>query len=189
MFVFFYPQVADQKNTRSGEAAPVVFSEIEYVALGLYVQKLRNKLVGDDETLNVEPARRTKFKKSEHLGFSSVYNILQKFTTYSGKKVSSRSIRGSKVTNSRKINDVYYHMSLPTTMSLTLRTANSNYNYDKISNNVRKTLAVSKSINESIEEFGNVSFRDLSVEEGNTSTPLKRKAVESEVDNITKQEN
>lgn len=136
---YYFVKVANQKGARSGESATVPFHQKEYDALHLYLDKLR-PLIGNTATDSVFIC------SSGPLSFALVYKILQKYTTPSGKKISSRSVRGSIVTNSRRDNlSQSQKVDLAKSMNHDIATAERHYNYHDISDSVRNVLSTSHS--------------------------------------------
>ena len=142
-------KVLDQKNAKAGEAAPVVFSACEYAALTTYVKHLRPRFGNNIDINNVFVSCVNQFSVPTSLTFSSIYKIMQKFSTSSGKKLSSRALRGSKVTDSRNKNySLEQKQQLATAMSHSLQTADRNYNYSEVSDSVAKVIALDKSLHD-----------------------------------------
>ena len=104
----------------------------------------------------------------------SIYKILQKFQTPSGKRLSSRALRTSKITESRKRKmSEEDKVALAEAMNHTLATAERNYNYCRPSDSVVKVLSKSKSTSFSEEDTGmNLTLPLLS------STPVKRPRID-----------
>ena len=84
--------------------------------------------------------------ESKTLSYSSVYKIIQKVAEKTGCAASSRSLRYSKVSNSREVRDVEYHRALADSMSHSYETAQRSYNYQSISNRVQQTLSMEGSV-------------------------------------------
>lgn len=156
-------KVLEQKNIKTGQEAPIAYNEKEYQVLKKYIEILRPKLNIDKKcqavftTVHKVP--------NKELSLSGIFSILQLTTTDSGKKLSSRAIRGSIVTNSRYLDlSLQDQEDLASSMSHTLPTARRYYNYKKITDSVAKTL--------------NKSNADISPSKPSppkTSTPKKRK--------------
>ena len=133
---FHIVKVMDQKNLKHGEVAPIVYSSTEYKALELYIRHLRPKLTNDVFNQSVFiPRLKLKCSGTQDLSFSSAFNILQKFKTESGKKLSSRAIRGSKITITREagVTDEE-RRNLARSMSHSVETAERYYNFSELSN-------------------------------------------------------
>ena len=163
--IFKIIHVHDQKNAKAGKPAPVVFSSCEYNALTTYVKYLRPRIGKNITINNVFTSCTNQFSTATCLNFSSIYKIMQKFSTSSGKKLSSRALRGSKVTDSRNNNySQEQREQLATAMSHSLQTADRNYNYSNISDSVAKVIALDKSLHDQ-------SYVDSA--SPSTSTPLK----------------
>ena len=86
----------------SGDPACIPLSQEEYAALQVYIQVIRPKL-WPEPTDKVFTASYPSASKTGDLKFSTLWNISQKFSTKSGQKMSSRSYRASRITNSRKL--------------------------------------------------------------------------------------
>ena len=82
-----------------------------------------------------------------HMGLSAAFKILQKFKTKSGKRISSRIVRGSKVTAAREKNLPEATLShIAKSMNHTRHTADKHYNYDSLQNSVNQALGISSSV-------------------------------------------
>ena len=140
---YYTINVRDQKNTHTGSAAPVVYHEDEYHVFLVYINQLRLKLTSDSNCKVVFPANcKTNSKLDQSLGLSAAYKILQKFETTSGKKISSRTIRGSIVSNSRERNFSDEHLNhLAKSMNHSRSTADSYYDYSSINNSISQVLS------------------------------------------------
>ena len=144
--VFYVVKVFDQKNLKTGEAAPVTFTSEEYDVLKIFIAELRPKIVATDFERNVFPPKRhTKFGAAKDLSFSSACKILQSFKTKSGRKITSRTIRVSKITSNRggtysdkERND------LAKAMSHSVATSERYYNYTDVTQSVSNSLSLSK---------------------------------------------
>ena len=134
-------KVLDQKNVKSGKPAPILYTESEYCALTAYVNFLRPKFSNDITIDNVFLTTSYQSNRPTPLTYSAIYKILQKFKTKSGKKLSSRALRGSMVTESRKKNYSNDEQKmLADAMSHSIATANRSYNFTEISDSVVKLL-------------------------------------------------
>ena len=101
----FYIKVLNQKHSKCGQEAPVAFEKEEFEVLELYIKKLRPKITTDCRLKTVfHPLSKASSPLGQELSLSSAWKILQKFETRSGKKISSRVVRTSKVANSREAN-------------------------------------------------------------------------------------
>lgn len=99
------------------------------------------------------------YNTSKALGFSNVYKILQKFQTTSEKKISSRIIRKSTVTNSVKGNCTYKdRLHLAKSMSHNMSTADVHYDRINKKDSVLHRLSKRK-------EIQSVSNSGVAVEE------------------------
>lgn len=96
-------KVLEQKNLKTGETAPVVFTDLEFQVLQIYITKMRPQITGDAFNPIAFPSQQQR-ASSNNMTFASFYNILQKLESKSGKKVSSRTVRGSKITHNRSLN-------------------------------------------------------------------------------------
>ena len=147
--VYYLIEVLNQKNTKMGEAAPVALTKQEYDVLKIFISQLRPRLT-DNESCSVvfPPKSYMNASVTGDLSYSSAYSILQKFKTKSGKKLSSRTIRGSRITNSRMQNiSADERNSLAKSMNHSVNTAERYYNYEEISNSVSKTLLLEQQEN------------------------------------------
>ena len=98
---FHIIKVLNQRHSKCGQEAAVAFKKEEFDVLELYIKKLRPKITTDCRLKNVfPPLSKASSPLGQELSLSSAWKILQKFKTRSGKKISSRVIRTSKVTNS-----------------------------------------------------------------------------------------
>ena len=143
---FHIIKVMKQKNLKSGKEAPVAFSSKEFTALTRYIDVLRPKLALKE---NCDEVFTTVHKEphNNELSFSGIYNIMQNFTTSSGKKLSTRSVRGSLITNSRD-HDLTDQQAKDraNSMSHTVTTAERYYNHKDISDSVVNTLLLDDEI-------------------------------------------
>lgn len=167
-------KVYDQKDLRAGNEAPIAFTEEEYDALKKYGNILRPKLTIEDGCHTIFTT--TNKKTNNSLSFSGVYNILQLYETSTGKKLSSRAIRGSLVTNSRYLDMSHQEQEdLASSMSHTLPTAQRYYNYKNITDSVSKALSKKRERSSSAHEnFGESS------QTPRTSTPCKKTKIDKE---------
>ena len=185
--------MCDQKNAKVGRPAPVVFSQLEYQVLQNYIEDMRPKLLRTPSNIVFPP--RSCYEDGKTLAFSSIYSILNKLKTKSGKTVSSRSLRGSKISeNRRRRVPIEQQRSLAAAMSHTFETAERSYDYSSISDKVcdvlnsttpvliepvpgpsgQHLLDLSSTRSEhgiSMDTTLDVEDADLSID---TSTPLKR---------------
>lgn len=130
-------EVLEQKNLKSGELAPIAYTTQEFILLQTYIKFLRPKLSSDESVKNVFINGKT--SKTPILSFSSVHSILQNFKTSSGKKLGSRIIRCSKITNSRDLDLSHQEqLDLARSMSHTLPTADKHYNHKALGNSLSK---------------------------------------------------
>ena len=142
-------KVFDQKNIRVGEPAPVTFTHDEFEVLKIFIQELRPKLINNSFETNVFPPKRhMKCASSKDLSFSSACRILKSFQTASGKKMTSRTIRGSKITSNRDSDCTDKERSdMAKAMSHSVSTAERYYNYRGLERSVAASLSVTKSRN------------------------------------------
>lgn len=134
--------VVDQKNLKTGEAAPVVFSDPEFQVLQIYLSKMRPKITGDAFNQTAFPSQQQR-ASSHNMSFGSFYNILQKLESKSGKKISSRTVRGSKITINRSLNvSDSSRRHLAKAMSHSVATANRYYDHSDVSKSVVETLTL-----------------------------------------------
>ena len=102
---FYIIKVLNQKHSKCGQEAPVAFEKEEFEVVELYIKKLRPKITTDCRLKIVfPPLSKASSPLGQELSLSSAWKIQQKFETRSGKKISSRVVRISKVTNSREAN-------------------------------------------------------------------------------------
>lgn len=141
--VFHIIKVVNQKNLKMGEPAPVVYNDVEFQVLNIYIRKMRPMLTEDQFNPIVFPSQHR--GSSYHMTFSSFNKILDKLQTKSGKKVSSRVIRGSKITSNRSLNvSDSDRRHLAKAMSHSLNTAERYYNYSDVTNSVVETLSINR---------------------------------------------
>ena len=112
--------------------------------------------------------------------FSTAWAILQKFKTESGKPLSSRVVRGSKITHSRGLDiSEQERRDLAASMSHSVETAERYYNYKDLKDSVAKSMRVAVrtstefSDNTESEEF--IDVNSCSLTNFYSSTPLKIK--------------
>ena len=144
---FHIIEVSNQKAVRTGTPAPVAFEESEFKVLEHYIEFLRPKITKDKFSKVVfPPCTKLNSQSENHMSFSASFKILQKFNTSSGMKISSRSVRGSKVTSSRinKMSEADCEQQAMT-MNHTVRTANRNYNLMSVTDSACQTLAMNRS--------------------------------------------
>ena len=144
--VFHVVKVFDQKNIRVGEAAPVTFTAEEFKVLEIFIAELRPKIVSNKFEKNVFPPRRhMKYAAAKDLSFSSACRILKTFETKTGKKITSRTIRGSRITSNRCTNYSDKEKSdLAKAMSHSVATAERYYDYSDVTQSVSNSLSLSK---------------------------------------------
>lgn len=144
--IFHVVKVHDQKNSRTGDPAPVTFSDDEFSVLKIFLKEMRPKIIGNKFEKNVFPPREhMKFAAAKDLSYSSACKILQSFETLSGKKLTSRSIRGSKITSNRDSDYTEKEKTdLAKAMSHSVSTADRYYNYRDLSDSVHHSLSISK---------------------------------------------
>lgn len=139
---FYIIKVLQQKNVKMGEAAPVVFSDVEFQVLNIYITKMRPQLTGDIYNPVVFPSQSQR-ASGFNMSYSTFNNILDKLVTRSGKKLSSRIVRGSTITNNRTLNVTHSErLHLAKAMSHSVATAERYYNYSDVSNSVVETLSL-----------------------------------------------
>lgn len=164
--VFHIVQVLKQKSLKMGEPAPVVFSDVEFKVLQLFILKMRSTITGDSYNPICFPSQQQR-ASSNHMTFSSFHSIINKLQTTPGKNVTSRAIRGSKITHNRSLNvSDSERRNLAKSMSHSVATAERFYNYNDINNSVVESLSLSK--NRALDQSFDPSFAS-----GNTSTPIK----------------
>lgn len=178
----FIIMVAAQKTSGTGQAAPIVYTEEEFKVLMLFIEKLRPKLLGEAQSNIVFPAKMVNSVSSTDLSLSSTWRILQNIPTTSGKKISNRVLRASKVSNSRDLNlSETQKQDLAQSMSHDLKTAERYYNYGSLTRAVVNTLeldaSTSHSIHASIQEIETTESEFSNNMTAKTSTPVKHQAV------------
>ena len=192
--------VSEQKNTYTGEAAPVVYDETEFFVLTKFIEHLRSNLTSDANCKVVFPAIcKSNSKLDQSLGLPAAFKILQKFQTSSGKKISSRSIRGSIVSNSREKKLPEEHLNhLAKSMNHSRSTADKHYDYSSINSSIAHVLSKSNASNcppsssgiqNSTPNKSNPSSFNLDVSDIDSSTEvqetLKRKTSDEEDSSLT----
>lgn len=164
-------KVLNHKTSKTGKPALVSLSKEEYVALSLYIKHLRPKL-GQTAVNNVFLTCSNQLCGPAPLNYSSLYKILQKFETTSGKKLSSRALRTSKITESRKRKlSQEDKVALAESMNHTLATAERNYNFKSPSESVVKVLSRKRSEN----TFPEVTVSESFAPPLDSSTPVKKR--------------
>ena len=120
---FYIVKVLEQKDLRTGQEAPIAFSK-EFDVLKIYISKLRPKIIRDQNSQIVFPPTKANSDK-DSMTYGGAYKILQKFMTSSGNKISTRSVRMSRITNSRSMDLSDQQKDMAASMSHTLETAES----------------------------------------------------------------
>ena len=138
---FFIINVADQKNSRTGKPAPIAYTEAEFSTLKAFIADMRPKLI---ESPFCDIVFSSSSKLTSHvdqdLTLSAAFKVMQKYKTAKGKKVSSRSIRGSKITISRQKNLPNSTLDhLANAMSHKRSTADGYYDFNSLEVSVRET--------------------------------------------------
>lgn len=140
--VHFIVKVLEQKDIKSGNEAPIAYNEPEYKVLKKYIEILRPKLNIHENCKSVFTTIHKKINNK--LSLAGVGNVFQTFETDTGKKLGSRSIRKSKITNSRYMNLSDQQIKdRATSMSHTVSTAERYYNHKRLSDSVVSALSQS----------------------------------------------
>ena len=107
--IFFYiVKVANQKSLKSGDQAPVTFSSEEFDVLKIFIKDMGLKLCNDRFNKFAFPSKLTcTGKLGKGVSLPLVNRILKANETKSGKEVTSRNIRKSKISNFRCKNPSY----------------------------------------------------------------------------------
>ena len=188
--------VLQQKGLKAAKEAAIAYTEDEYKALCFYIEHLRPKLAASQFNRSVFiPKSGLGPGASEELTFSSTYKILQKFTTESGQKLSSRAIRGSKITNNRTRGTTdQERRDLARAMTHSVETAERYYNFEELSSSVSRSLSRLSQSNQSAVEKDltnasmDTSETSLSVLEPptpeDTSTPRKTTTIEKNLSQV-----
>ena len=143
---YYMIEVQDHKNTRTGVPATIAYTQCEFKILNLFIKHFRTVLTNGEETSIVFPNRIKPSNPNVELSFTDLHYILSKFKTSSGISISSRSIRGSAVTNfQREENCDKTRRDMAVSMGHTLAVQQRNYNYEKT------TDACARVLNETIE--------------------------------------
>ena len=162
---FFVIEVLDQKSTKSGKAAAVVLNEIEYKVLILYLDKLKIK-ISESKTIVFPSSSTTGKGISSMLSFGAACNILKKFKTETGKKLTTRVARASKVTNSRNLNlSLSDQRKLADAMNHSHAVSERYYNFNEASDAAVAVLSFDA---------------EASNDRISTSTPVKRTVAETD---------
>ena len=129
----------------TGNPAPVVFDEVEFEVLKVYIKDLRFEISQNRFCTYVFPAfAKFNSQPDHHMGLPAAFQILQKFKTKSGKRISSRIVRGSKVTATREKNLPEATLNhIAKSMNHSRHTADKHYNYDSLQHSVNQTLGSS----------------------------------------------
>ena len=144
---FFVIKVAKQKGAKIGKEAPIAYTDEEFKALQIFINKMRPKIADSFQT-NVFPFKKNmKHGSSKDGSLASAWRILQSFQTPSGKKLSSRTIRSSRITNRNKysLTDAQKR-DLADSMNHSVSTADRYYNYSSVTDSVVRTLSLEKRI-------------------------------------------
>ena len=139
--------VADQKHLKSGQQVTIAYTREEFAALEVFIEKMRPRLADKFQT-NVFPVKKNmKHGSSKEISFSSAWKILQSFETKSGKKLSSRVIRGSRVTNRNRegLSDAE-RRDMASAMKHSVSTADRYYNYSSTTDSVLRHLSLEKKL-------------------------------------------
>ena len=116
--------VKEQKRKTSGKPAGVVFSEAGFKVLQYYIEHLLKEICRDKFNQYVFP-RRSNCQIGKPISLQEHLSILQR-KEVNGKRISSRSIRGTYVTLNRSSNaSVEQRQDLADSMNHTLPVANS----------------------------------------------------------------
>lgn len=139
-------KVERQKSSSTGQPAPIVYTEEEFRVLNIFINKLRPKLLNEAQSEVVFPPKVINTLSSTDLSLSSAWHILQKFETASGKKMTSRVLRASRVSNSRNNKSITQEQKqhLAASMNHNVATAERYYNYSTITNSVVSTLQMDR---------------------------------------------
>ena len=129
-------EVADQKTRNTGEKAAVIYDPIDFEALQIYISKIRPKILDGRKSTEVFPTSKTMLNRSSEntkLSFSNTNRIMSNFRTKQGKKLSTRVIRQSCITHSRKSNSTYeQRIALAKAMNHTYNTAQKHYDFSGV---------------------------------------------------------
>ena len=144
---FFVVKVSRQKGAKVGKEAPIAYTNEEFTALKIFIQKLRPRIADKFQT-NVFPVKKNmKHSPSKDGSLSSAWRILQSFQTTSGKKLSTRTIRSSRVTNKNRLSLTdAQKRDLADSMNHSVSTADRYYNYSSVTDSVVRTLSLEKQI-------------------------------------------
>lgn len=119
-----------------------MFDEQEFKALKIYIRDLRSSITWNKFSKVVfVSSSKINSNLEQELSLASAHRILQSLQTKSGKKLSSRSIRGSIISDSRRKNlpeETLNHLA--NTMSHSRKTADTYYDYNTLENSVLHTL-------------------------------------------------
>ena len=143
----FIINVANQKSIKSGEEAPVCYSDDEFKVLKLFIELMRPRLADKFQT-NVFPVKKhMKNSAPKNVSFSSHWKILQSKESESGRKLSSRIIRRSRITsrNAQPLTDSEKR-DMATAMNHTVSTADRYYNYTAVTDSVVRSLSLQKKL-------------------------------------------
>jgi len=139
--VFYIVKVYDQKSLKNGKPAAVSFEETEYKLLKLYTEKLRPKITPPDADCKYVFSTSRNSLGCCDMSLSGAYHVLQSFRTKSGKRISSRSVRGSKVTTNRAGDSTDAEKrDMAKAMGHDEATANRYYDYWDLDDSVVKVL-------------------------------------------------
>ena len=180
---FYIVKVLEQKDLKMGKEAAIAFEDKDFKVLKIFIQKLRPVILKDNPSPYVFVSSRADCI-NEDLSLAAAWKILQKFQTSSGKKLTCRSVRRSRITNSRNLNLSYQEQSdMAASMNHSVQTAERYYNYKKITDSVASSLAAKSRKNlscegsKSFEDFSkgedSFSFNESSLHKAGSSTPKK----------------
>ena len=135
--------VKNQKSTQFAKPAPIVYEEKEFFVLKKYITDLRCKFSQSKFCNLVFPTTsRMNSRTKQNLGLSAAYGILKKLEKLSGKSVSSRILRTSRITSTRQQNlpDSLLN-KLADTMNHTRTVADGHYDQSRIEDTVVEVLS------------------------------------------------
>ena len=100
----FFIYVLQHKTNTEGIPAPVVFSELEFKALEIYIKLLRPRLTDSEDPSSMVFAKCSTNNADHQMSLSNVTHILGNYKTLSGKILSTRISRISQTTEQRLSN-------------------------------------------------------------------------------------
>ena len=138
----------------TGDPACIPLTYEEYDALGVFIEKLRPKLWPETDNRRIFTASyKNSSNESGELSYTAVWHITQKFQSTTGKKMSSRLYRASRVTSLRD-NDgtTEEKIHLAKAMNHSITTADRSYDYNNLNQSVKRSLELDLSYDQHLKK-------------------------------------